>query len=54
MIRVVRVIEYTYPDVDTMERDMRDWTTRLRENQAKRGMEMRSTHFLPEFKDDES
>ena len=26
MIRVVRVLEYMYPDVATMERDMSHWT----------------------------
>ncbi len=51
VIRVVRVIQYTYPDIATMERDMHGWTNSVR-GQWKKGMTMQSTHFIPEHVDD--
>ena len=55
MIRVIRVLEYTYPDVETMERDMMRWAPASPEGARKGGMKMKSAHFIPEFvKDDES
>ncbi len=50
MIRVIRVIQYTYPDAATMEKDMLGWTNSVT-GQWKRGMTMQSTYFIPEVSD---
>ena len=50
MIRVLRVIEYTYPDAQTMTTDMARWTLNTpRTPNWKIGMTMKSMSFVPEF-----
>ena len=50
MIRVLRVIEYTYPDAETMSVDMALWTLDTpKDMHWKQGMRMKSMSFVPEF-----
>jgi hypothetical protein len=41
-IRVLRLIEYVYPDAESCERDMANWTHRAPAAAWKHGMAMRS------------
>ena len=53
MIRVIRVLQYTYPDAEHMARDMERWTPTVSSAWTKGSVSMQSTHFIPEWTADE-
>ncbi len=52
MIRVMRIIEYTYADAETMAKDMMNWTLQGPTHHSHNKMSFKSTTLTPDFIED--